>query len=120
MGHTGKTSVGEAIATACGYRFVEGDALHPEENIRKMSAGIPLTDADRWPWLKEIGRQLASDAPLVVSYSALKRSYRTLLRESAGDPSPLSICMAAAMCLPIGCSAGRAILCPPLSSIRNS
>ncbi|WP_429818334.1 gluconokinase [Ensifer sp. B1-9] len=84
---TGKTSVGEAIAAACGYRFVEGDALHPEENIRKMSAGIPLTDADRWPWLKEIGRQLASgDAPLVVSCSALKRSYRDLLRESAGKP----------------------------------
>lgn len=84
---TGKTSVGEAVAAACGYRFIEGDALHPEENIRKMSAGIPLTDADRWPWLKEIGRQLASgDAPLVVSCSALKRSYRDLLRESAGKP----------------------------------
>ena len=84
---TGKTSVGEAIAAACGYRFVEGDALHPEENIRKMSAGIPLSDADRWPWLEEIGRQLASgDAPIVVSCSALKRSYRNLLRESAGKP----------------------------------
>lgn len=84
---TGKTSVGEAIASACGYRFVEGDALHPEENIRKMSVGIPLTDTDRWPWLKEIGRQLATgDAPVVVSCSALKRSYRDLLRESAGRP----------------------------------
>ncbi|MGO4622068.1 gluconokinase [Ensifer sp. 2YAB10] len=84
---TGKTSVGEAIAAACGYRFVEGDALHPEENIRKMSAGIPLTDADRLPWLKEIGRQLAAgEAPLVVSCSALKRSYRDLLRDCAGGP----------------------------------
>ncbi|MEI2298662.1 gluconokinase [Ensifer sp. MJa1] len=84
---TGKTSVGEAIADACGYRFVEGDALHPAENILKMSAGIPLADADRWPWLEEIGRQLASsDAPLVVSCSALKRSYRDLLRKSAGKP----------------------------------
>lgn len=84
---TGKTSVGEAIAAACGYRFVEGDALHPEENIRKMSAGIPLTDTDRWPWLEEIGRQLAAgDTPLVVSCSALRRSYRNRLRESAGKP----------------------------------
>lgn len=80
---SGKTSVGEAVARAFGYRFIEGDALHPEANIAKMSAGIPLTDDDRWPWLREIGRQLSSSAkPLVVSCSALKRSYRALLRDS--------------------------------------
>lgn len=81
---SGKTSVGEAVARAFGYRFIEGDALHPQANIAKMSAGIPLADEDRWPWLREIGRQLSSSAePLVVSCSALKRSYRALLRESA-------------------------------------
>ncbi|MGF6176245.1 gluconokinase [Ensifer sp. 4252] len=82
---SGKTSVGEAVARAFGYRFIEGDALHPQANIAKMSAGIPLADEDRWPWLREIGRQLFSSAePLVVSCSALKRSYRALLRQSAG------------------------------------
>lgn len=82
---SGKTSVGQAVAQAFGRRFIEGDALHPQANIAKMSAGIPLADEDRWPWLREIGRQLSSSAePLVVSCSALKRSYRALLRESAG------------------------------------
>jgi gluconokinase len=81
---SGKTSVGEAIAEACGYPFIEGDALHPPENIRKMSQGIPLTDDDRWPWLAAIGQRLAeSPSPLVVSCSALKRSYRQKLRESS-------------------------------------
>jgi gluconokinase len=82
---SGKTSVGEAVARAFGYAFIEGDALHPQTNIAKMSAGIPLTDEDRWPWLGEIGRQLSGRTdPLVVSCSALKRSYRALLREGAG------------------------------------
>ncbi|NVD42100.1 gluconokinase [Ensifer sp. HO-A22] len=82
---SGKTSVGEAVARAFGYAFIEGDALHPPTNIAKMSAGIPLTDEDRWPWLGEIGRKLSASAePIVVSCSALKRSYRVLLRESAG------------------------------------
>ncbi|WP_457580640.1 gluconokinase [Ensifer canadensis] len=82
---SGKTSVGEAVARAFSYRFIEGDALHPQANIAKMSAGIPLADEDRWPWLQEIGRQLSLSAePIVVSCSALKRSYRDLLRESAG------------------------------------
>jgi gluconokinase len=80
---SGKSSVGEAIAEACGYPFIEGDALHPPENIRKMSEGIPLTDDDRWPWLAAIGERLASREPVVVSCSALKRSYRDKLRESA-------------------------------------
>ncbi|WP_312364162.1 gluconokinase [Ensifer sp.] len=84
---SGKTSVGEAVARAFGYRFIEGDALHPQANIAKMSAGIPLVDDDRWPWLREIGRELSENAkPVVVSCSALKRSYRDLLREStSGD-----------------------------------
>ncbi|WP_026621445.1 gluconokinase (plasmid) [Ensifer sp. WSM1721] len=81
---SGKSSVGEAIAEAYGYPFIEGDALHPPENIRKMSEGIPLTDDDRWPWLAAIGQRLAeSPSPVVVACSALKRSYRQKLRESA-------------------------------------
>ncbi|WP_027997364.1 gluconokinase [Sinorhizobium arboris] len=80
---SGKSSVGEAIAEAYGRPFLEGDALHPSENIRKMSEGIPLTDDDRWPWLAAIGEKLASREPIIVSCSALKRSYRDKLRESA-------------------------------------
>ncbi|ABR63331.1 gluconokinase [Sinorhizobium medicae] len=80
---SGKSSVGEAIAKACGYPFLEGDALHPAENIRKMSEGVPLTDDDRWPWLDAIGERLASREPVVVSCSALRRIYRDKLRESA-------------------------------------
>lgn len=83
---SGKSSVGERIAKAYGYPFIEGDALHPPDNIKKMSKGIPLTDDDRWPWLAAIGRKLAeSSGPAVVACSALKVSYRQKLRESAPE-----------------------------------
>jgi gluconokinase len=82
----GKTSVGEGIAAGLGAPFVEGDALHPAGNVAKMSAGTPLTDADRWPWLREIAARIADEprAEIVVSCSALRRSYRDLLRAEAG------------------------------------
>ena len=80
----GKTSVGQAIAAYLGVDFVEGDALHPPENIAKMSQGIPLTDNDRFPWLDLIGdriaRAQAENKGLVVSCSALRRIYRDRLR----------------------------------------
>lgn len=82
----GKTSVGEGLAAHFNVPFVEGDALHPEANIAKMTAGIPLTDADRWPWLSAIAARIAGEAAqvIVVSCSSLKRSYRDLLRAEAG------------------------------------
>ncbi|PYE41597.1 gluconate kinase (SKI family) [Rhizobium sp. PP-F2F-G20b] len=84
----GKSSVGEAIAAAFATDFIEGDALHPPENIAKMSAGTPLTDEDRWPWLDAVGKALhqGSDAghAVVVSCSALKKVYRDHLRKAAG------------------------------------
>ncbi len=80
----GKTSVGRGLAAALGLGFVEGDELHPPANVAKMAAGTPLTDADRAGWLAEIGRRLdqaqAAGQGLVVSCSALKRSYRDGLR----------------------------------------
>jgi carbohydrate kinase (thermoresistant glucokinase family) len=80
----GKTSVGRALAQALGHGFIEGDELHPPANVAKMAAGTPLTDADRAGWLAEIGRRLgqahAAGTGLVVSCSALKRSYRDGLR----------------------------------------
>jgi len=80
----GKSSVGAAVATHLGLAFIEGDALHPAANVEKMSRGIPLEDADRFPWLDRIGAtiqaKLAEDHGLVVSCSALKKIYRDRLR----------------------------------------
>jgi gluconokinase len=80
---TGKSTIGVALADALGIPFVEGDDLHPEANVAKMAAGIPLTDADRAPWLDRIAAELGS--PVVVACSALKRAYRDRLREAAPD-----------------------------------
>ena len=86
---TGKTSVGERIAHRLGWAFVEGDDLHPTANVDKMRAGTPLTDEDRWPWLRavatEIGEHEADGRGLVITCSALKQEYRDLLRQ--GHPS---------------------------------
>lgn len=84
---SGKTTIGARLAHALDIAFVEGDELHPAENVRRMAAGIPLTDDDRRPWLLAIAARLReakrAGAGLVVSCSALKRSYRDLLRSEA-------------------------------------
>jgi len=86
---SGKTVIGSALARSLGVEFVEGDDLHPEENVKRMASGIALSDEDRAPWLRSIAARLraAKDAGtgLVVSCSALKRSYRDLLRAEAGE-----------------------------------
>lgn len=80
---SGKTTIGEALAAHFGADFIEGDRLHPAANVAKMSAGIPLDDADRLPWLQAIGARLAEadgrPAGVVAACSALKRSYRAIL-----------------------------------------
>lgn len=85
----GKTSVAEALADRLGWLFLEGDSLHPPDNIAKMSAGTPLDDADRAPWLAAIARHLAdwraAGISGVVTCSALKRRYRDVLRDGHGD-----------------------------------
>src|SRR5438876_10885546 len=84
---SGRTTIGARLARALDIAFVEGDELHPAENVRRMAAGIPLTDDDRRPWLLAIVARLReakrAAAGLVVSCSALKRSYRDLLRAGA-------------------------------------
>lgn len=74
----GKTTVGRLLAARLGAAFVDGDGLHSAANVAKMHAGVPLTDADRAPWLQRVGETLAAagDAPIVVACSALKRAYR--------------------------------------------
>lgn len=80
----GKTTVGQGLAAELGGEFIDGDAFHPPENIAKMSAGTPLDDADREPWLETIGAELAvastDSRTLVIGCSALRRSYRDLIR----------------------------------------
>ena len=81
----GKSTVGELLAEAEGAVFLDGDSLHPQANIDKMAAGHPLNDQDREPWLREIGQRLGShgQGSLIIACSALKRSYRDLIRAEA-------------------------------------
>ncbi len=85
----GKSTVGEALAATLALHYVEGDDLHPPDNVARMAAGIALTDADRHGWLQAVADQLAHAKAqargVVVSCSALKRSYRDLLRVGAPD-----------------------------------
>ncbi|WP_338899155.1 gluconokinase [Streptomyces sp. TG1A-60] len=83
---TGKTTIGLLLAARLGVPYAEGDDFHPEANVAKMSAGTPLDDADRGPWLDAIGAWARGRAGLggVVSCSALKRVYRDRLR--AAEP----------------------------------
>lgn len=87
---SGKSTAGALLAKLLDAAFSEGDRFHSQANIDKMSAGIPLTDEDRWPWLKRVGQEIARLAaagkPVVCACSALKRSYRDALRESSGQP----------------------------------
>ncbi|WEX79383.1 gluconokinase (plasmid) [Sinorhizobium numidicum] len=82
----GKSTVGKRLADYLGAAFVEGDGLHSPANVAKMRSGIPLDDADRGPWVDDIGALLARERTVVVSCSALKRSYRDRLRAVAGRP----------------------------------
>ncbi|MEU8979655.1 gluconokinase [Streptomyces sp. NPDC048309] len=82
---TGKTTIGPLLAARLGVPYAEGDDFHPQANIAKMTAGTPLADEDRWPWLDAIGAWADARVGLggVVSSSALKRAYRDRLRAAA-------------------------------------
>jgi gluconokinase len=87
---SGKSTVGAALARHLGVVFRDADEFHPAANVTKMSAGIPLTDEDRWPWLDAIAAALAEAGRegrgIVVACSALKRVYRDRLRAAARRP----------------------------------
>lgn len=80
---SGKSTIGALLAERLGWQFEEGDALHPTANVEKMAAGIPLTDDDRWPWLAKVADwidgRLDTGENGIVTCSALKRSYRTMI-----------------------------------------
>jgi gluconokinase len=80
---SGKTTVAELLAERLAWPFLEGDSLHPAANIAKMESGQPLTDEDRWPWLRRIAtwieERLDAGESGIVTCSALKRSYRDVL-----------------------------------------
>jgi gluconokinase len=82
----GKSSVGAGLAARLGLNYRDGDDLHPPENVAKMRVGMPLMDADRWPWLDRVGQVLLAEAPVIVGCSALKRAYRDRIRTAAGGP----------------------------------
>jgi len=86
---SGKSTVAKKLAERLGWRFADGDDFHPASNVAKMSAGHPLTDDDRWPWLQaiadEIDRVAAADGQIVVACSALKRAYREVLVHGRDD-----------------------------------
>jgi gluconokinase len=86
---SGKSTIADALAKRLDWRFEDGDKFHPASNVAKMSAGQPLTDEDRWPWLQaiadEIDRLCGKGQRAVVACSALKRAYRNVLVHGRDD-----------------------------------
>jgi gluconokinase len=86
---SGKSLIGAALARALGISFVEGDEYHPAENVERMSRGIALTDDDRAGWLRSLAARIReaknTGTGLVLTCSALKRSYRDILRAEASE-----------------------------------
>jgi len=86
---SGKSTIAERLAARLGWRCEDGDKYHPPANVAKMSAGHPLTDEDRWPWLQaiadEIDRTCTQGERAVVACSALKRAYRDILVHGRND-----------------------------------
>lgn len=88
---SGKSTLGTELAAMLGCRFLEGDAFHDEAAVAKMRAGVPLGDADRWPWLDRIGADIRdtvlTNGLAVAACSALKRSYRERIATATGVPT---------------------------------
>jgi gluconokinase len=86
---SGKSTIAEKLAQRLGWTYEDGDRFHPASNVAKMSAGHPLTDEDRWPWLQaiadEIDRACKAGEHVVIACSALKRSYRDVLVHGRRD-----------------------------------
>lgn len=87
---SGKSTLGALLARQLGCAFLEGDSFHSTRNVEKMRNGIPLTDADRWPWLDHLGTAMneavGRDGLVVAACSALRRAYRERLAASSRQP----------------------------------
>lgn len=81
----GKTTIGKLLAARLQVPFFDADDFHPQANVEKMKNSIPLTDEDRWPWLKKLVRKIQEEDGLVLACSALKESYRKILLQ--GNPN---------------------------------
>nr|QIG93999.1 gluconokinase [Bradyrhizobium sp. 6(2017)] len=86
---SGKSTIADRLAIRIGWRFEDGDSFHPPSNVAKMHSGQPLTDEDRWPWLRaiadEIDRICGVRERAVIACSALKRAYRDILLHGRDD-----------------------------------
>jgi gluconokinase len=86
---SGKSTIGDRLAQRLGWTYEDGDRFHPASNVAKMSAGQPLTDEDRWPWLQAIADEIdgvcTAGGHAVIACSALKRAYRNVLVHGRGD-----------------------------------
>jgi gluconokinase len=86
---SGKSTIAAKLAERLDWTFEDGDRFHPASNVAKMSAGHPLTDEDRWPWLQAIGHEIdrvcEAGRHVVIACSALKRAYRDLLVHGRND-----------------------------------
>ncbi len=86
---SGKSTIAEALGKRLGWRFADGDGFHPASNVAKMSAGHPLTDDDRWPWLNaiadEIEQTCRAGRHVIIACSALKHAYRDVLLRGRND-----------------------------------
>lgn len=95
---TGKSTIAEILSKKFSCPFIEGDGLHPQPNIDKMSKGIPLTDDDRWGWLEQLSKVTASRAldpdnkstMAIVSCSMLKKIYREHIKETSPKSEPIN------------------------------
>jgi gluconokinase len=81
----GKTTIGRMLAGRLRVPFIEGDDFHPPANVAKMAAGVPLEDADRWPWLDRLNSLLREQRAAVLACSALKGAYRERLLAGVGE-----------------------------------
>ena len=84
---SGKTTVGRMLGTILEHPFIDGDDLHPQENIKKMASGAPLNDEDRYNWLLKLNETLQNhqQSGVILACSALKEKYRELLRKGLGN-----------------------------------
>jgi carbohydrate kinase (thermoresistant glucokinase family) len=93
---SGKSTIGDALAQRLGWRYEDGDSFHPAANVAKMSSGQPLTDEDRWPWLKaiaaEIERCRQAGEHVIIACSALKKAYRDILVHGRDDIRMVYLC----------------------------